>query len=288
MLPTPSTSHIAFDSIYEPAEDSYLLLDTLSSAAEILFLKDRFGLLKESAEGPFKPFNNQPSPLIAEIGTGSGVILAFLNANATAIFGRDDVLTLGTDVNSSACEATARTVRLAVGDASCKQRSLSIFSTGSVGACGVFSDALLADLSTPIRDGMIDVLVFNPPYVPTSHLPKLPQFEWASNTSADGGVIGSFEQESHLLSLSYAGGVDGMETTNRLLTQLPNVLHKYRGVAYLLLCAQNKPEDVKARVRGWGSGWAVETVSSSGKKGGWEKLQVIRIWRLGDETDGHS
>ena len=69
-----------------------------------------------------------------------------------------------------------------------------------------------------------------------------------------------------------------METTNRLLTQIPDVLSE-RGIAYVLLCAQNKPEDVKARIRAWEGEWRVETVGESGKKGGWEKLQIVRIWR---------
>ncbi|KAI9702031.1 MAG: S-adenosylmethionine-dependent methyltransferase [Candelina mexicana] len=280
MLPTPSTSHVSFDNIYEPAEDSYLLLDTLSSTAEKSFLKSRFGLPEVSAEGKSIPFNRVPAPLIADIGTGSGVILAFLTANARAIFGIENVLTIGTDLNSFACEATAKTVELAARGASDEQKTLSAFDDGNAGNCGFFTDALLADLSTPIRDGMIDLLVFNPPYVPTPELSELPQTELVSTSSADRGVVNFFKRDSHFLFLSYAGGFDGMETTNRVLTQLPNVLHKHRGVAYILLCAQNKPEEVKARVRGWGSDWAVETVSSSGKSGGWEKLHVIRIWRV--------
>lgn len=71
-----------------------------------------------------------------------------------------------------------------------------------------------------------------------------------------------------------------METTDRLLSQLSEILSPDRGVAYILLCAQNKPEEVKSRIKGWGTGWAVETVGTSGKKGGWEKLQIIRIWRI--------
>jgi release factor glutamine methyltransferase len=52
-------------------------------------------------------------------------------------------------------------------------------------------------------------------------------------------------------------------------------------VAYLLLCAQNKPEEVKDRIRGLEGGgrWRAETVGMSGKQAGWEKLQIVRIWR---------
>ena len=42
MLPTPSTSHVNYNRIYEPAEDSFLLLDTLASPSETTFLRIRF------------------------------------------------------------------------------------------------------------------------------------------------------------------------------------------------------------------------------------------------------
>ena len=89
-----------------------------------------------------------------------------------------------------------------------------------------------------------------------------------------------FERDSNLLALATDGGTDGMEVTNRLIAELPSLLSK-RGIAYVLLCAQNKPERVKQRIREWegGNQWMAETVESSGKTGGWEKLQIIRITR---------
>ena len=72
MLPTPSTSHVNYDQIYEPSEDSYLLLDTLSSPVEVDFLCPRFP-------------PGSPSPLVLEVGTGSGVVIAFVLANAERI-----------------------------------------------------------------------------------------------------------------------------------------------------------------------------------------------------------
>jgi release factor glutamine methyltransferase len=70
--------------------------------------------------------------------------------------------------------------------------------------------------------------------------------------------------------------------TNRMLEQVPEILSKGRGVAYVLLCAQNKPEVVKQRIKDWGSGWMAETVRASGKKAGWEKLVIVRIWKCAD------
>jgi len=250
MLPTPSTSHVDFERIYEPAEDSYLLLDTLSSESEKVFLQRRFG-----GDGIA---DVSPSPIVVEIGTGSGVVLAFVNAHASIIFNRTEVLTLGVDVNIRACEATQETIRIAA-----QEQTNPAHYIGNV----------VGDLSTPLRAGLVDVLIFNPPYVPTAELPELPASE-----SRDSVRSSQFEDDSHLLALSYAGGADGMETTNRLLDMLPETLSG-RGVAYILLCAQNKPEVVKAQIREWGEGWDVETVGSSGKKAGWEKLQIIRLWR---------
>src|SRR4051794_4126518 len=111
MLPTPSTSHIS-PSVYDPAEDSFLLLDTLSSSEEAGFLHTRFATPSPASETP-----PSSAPLILEVGTGSGVVLAFLTAHALRIFGRDDVLTIGTDVNPFACRDAVVTVRQAVEDA---------------------------------------------------------------------------------------------------------------------------------------------------------------------------
>lgn len=253
MLPTPETGHVPFERVYEPAEDSFLLLDTLSSETETEFLHTRFGILTTS-------------PIVAEIGTGSGVVLAFLNAHSQAIFGRSDILTIGIDVNSHACEATEQTVKIAAKGQSESQRSH-----------GQYLGNIVGDLTTPFRTGLVDVLVFNPPYVPTPDLPTLPLFGVSQHKT-------TFEEDSHFLALSYAGGADGMETTYRLLDLLPEVL-SWRGIAYILLGAQNKPEAVKDGIMLWGDDWTVETVGSSGKKAGWEKLQIIRISRTGAVID---
>jgi len=200
--------------------------------------------------------------LIIEIGTGSGVVISFINAHAEQIFGRADVFTAGVDVNRYACEATRETVRIAT-EEQVVQGKLH----------GIYLGSFTGDLTSPLGHEIVDVLVFNPPYVPTEDIPSLPP-------ALEGSAAPSYEDDSHLLSLSYAGGVDGMEITNKLLDTLPTILSRDRGCAYILLCAQNKPESVKQRIRNWGPEWRVETVGSSGKKAGWEKLQIIRIWRV--------
>ncbi|KAL8797692.1 MAG: hypothetical protein Q9195_000044 [Heterodermia aff. obscurata] len=248
MLPTPSTSHVNSDRIYEPAEDSFLLLDTISSPRESAFLAQRFA-------------HNPEVPLVLEVGTGSGVVLAFITAHALAILGRTDTLSIGVDINAFACTATSQTVLRA-----CRETTPAMY-----------LGCLSADLNSCLRHGIADIVVFNPPYVPTVELPRLPTGE-DSTLSAE---LDGFEEDSRLLSLSYSGGKDGMEVIDRLLDELPLILNKERGVAYILLCKQNKPESVVQRIKDWGRGWSVEAVGQSGKTGGWEKLQILRICRTG-------
>ncbi|GKZ33586.1 HemK methyltransferase member 2 [Aspergillus brasiliensis] len=273
MLPTPCTSHVSFDTIYEPSEDSYLFLDTLSSPTESAWLTNHFS-----------PATSSPSPLLLEVGSGSGVVLAFLTANSHHILGRTDVLALGTDVNRNACLATRQTVLKAIEE----QQQQSPSTNGSEilppgnRIKSLISSTLTSDLASPIRPHSIDILLFNPPYVPTPELPRIPS---SKDNEDDKGVSRSekFERESYFLSLTYAGGKDGMEITERLLADIPRVLSE-RGVAYVLLCAQNRPREVVERIQGWdidmeGSKWCAELVGSSGVQAGWEKLVIVRVWR---------
>ena len=265
MLPTPSTSHVDTDCIYEPAEDSYLLLDTLSSEDEAQFLTQRF-----AEHQPIGPHHGPDhSPLVLEVGTGSGVILAFVTAHAHAILGRADVIALGTDVNRFACKATKQTVAQACQATNAKD----------VHGSGFMLATMCADLTSSLRDGVVDLLIFNPPYVPSPAVPELQYLKPGTAIADTECTSRTFEEDSHLLQLSYDGGLDGIEVTNRLLECLPNVLNLARGTAYILLCAQNKPAEIMQRIREWGSGWSVSVVGRSGMKAGWEKLQIIRIWR---------
>ncbi|KAL2199543.1 methyltransferase domain-containing protein [Corynascus similis CBS 632.67] len=274
MLPTPSTSHVPYARVYEPAEDSFLLLDTLSSATETAFLAARFPSPSVSPQSPSE--NSQTgvaatitaTPLVLEVGPGSGVVLAFLTAHAEALFSRRDILTLGVDVNRFACAATSETVAKAVAEAE------------EVGN-GYHLGTAQGDLATAVRAGTVDVLVFNPPYVPTPELPPTAPIQQDEAQKGPSSATAAYEEDSRLLALSYAGGKDGMEVTDRLIEALPEVLSNL-GVAYLLLCAQNKPDEVKDRIRTrleGGGKWRAETVGTSGKQAGWEKLQIVRIWR---------
>lgn len=247
MLPTPDTSHVPYERVYEPAEDSFLLLDTLSSDSERAFLTGRF---------PGR------APLAVEVGTGSGVVLGFVNAHAQTIFGTRAVLTAGVDMNAYACRATVETVRRAEVD--------------NPASHATYLGSSMGDLTASLRAQSVDVLIFNPPYVPTSEMPLRPD-DFTPEQPGTSEKI-PFEHESYLLALSYAGGRDGMETTDRLISSLPDVLSP-RGCAYILFCAQNRPDEARLRIRELGPEWRVAMAGSSGKTAGREKLQVLRIWR---------
>ncbi|KAJ2860713.1 HemK methyltransferase member 2, partial [Coemansia asiatica] len=87
-LPTPDTSHLRnpkYASVYEPAEDTYLLLDALENdQAELQHLRPT---------------------ICVEIGSGSGCVSAFLGQ----VLAPHASLVLSTDINPAATEATRQT-----------------------------------------------------------------------------------------------------------------------------------------------------------------------------------
>ena len=307
MLPTPSTPHLAhYNTIYEPAEDSFLLLDTLSAPTEIAWLHSRFS-----------SHTHSPTPLVVEVGTGSGVVIAFLTAHARRIFG-SRVVSVGVDVNADACRATGETVERALregamgGEAAeggCEgrgkddgegadERDGEEKEKGRQGPA-VYLGGVCGDLTTSIRPGTVDVLVFNPPYVPTESVPELPTpllppppplpqsppHPASAAPSSRAAKEAHFTRSSHLLSLSYAGGAKGREVTDRFLAQVPAILSE-RGVCYVLLCQANGVEEVRGVVGDWQKGkgkregmWRTEIVGRSGRTAGWERLEVLRIWK---------
>ncbi|KFY26541.1 hypothetical protein V493_04024 [Pseudogymnoascus sp. VKM F-4281 (FW-2241)] len=190
MLPTPTTTHVPFTHIYEPAEDSYLLLDTFSSPPLTTLFRSLFPLTSPSSTSP------SPSPLILEIGTGSGVVLAFLTAHASTIFGRPDVLAWGIDINEHACRATEETVSVALREVAAGNESKGVKSGMYVGNC-------LGDLTTAVRTGSVDVLVFNPPYVPTEDVPVLREGDGDKDAPSDRDE--AYQRESRLLALNSEG-----------------------------------------------------------------------------------
>lgn len=92
----------------------------------------------------------------------------------------------------------------------------------------VLGNAILGDLVSPIYQrlrGEIDVLIFNPPYVPS----PVDEMEFRENDP---------------LPVSWAGGRDGREVLDRVLHEIPKLLSP-AGVFYLVVIEDNKPEELK-------------------------------------------
>ncbi|KAG8954457.1 hypothetical protein FRC04_011784 [Tulasnella sp. 424] len=216
MIPTPDLSHLTKDDyqhVYEPAEDTFILLDALEQDADYLkSLNPRFCL---------------------EIGSGSGCVLSFLGA----VLGSTSALYVGTDINIRAAQATMRT--------------------------GLQNKVSTSALVTSLYEGLerriehqVDLLVFNPPYVPT--------FEDEATMAQDGRDIAG----------AWAGGADGMAITDQLLKNVDRMLSP-SGVFYLVAVKQNDPEGICARMRGT---YGLEGEIVLKRRAGGELLHVLRAW----------
>lgn len=189
-MDTPIISHITFDDydhVYEPAQDSFLLLDALET--------DMNNILSQ------KPL------FCVEIGVGSGVILT-----ALAKLLKSTSHCLGIDISPYACKIAKK--------------------TSDINRVNI--DIANMDLLEGLRDNSVDLLIFNPPYVPSRTL------ETQENTNL----------ESHNMVVSnvsiigtWAGGVNGREVIDRVVCKLDQILAT-GGVFYLLLLKENRPNEI--------------------------------------------
>ncbi|EGV61362.1 S-adenosylmethionine-dependent methyltransferase [Yamadazyma tenuis] len=217
MLPTPILKDLDYDNVYEPSEDSFLLLDCFED--ENTFLSQKFGI---------------GSPIITEIGTGSGIVTSFLMKNILP-----NGFYVATDVNPHACVSSINTIRLNNPD------------SAKIDVCQM-------SLTTAILPHTIDILIFNPPYVPAEEVPEIPQQY----------------RDSRWLDLALLGGSDGMEVTWQLLDSLDSIISE-TGLAYILFCARNKPDLVKLEMEK--RMWVVDKIIE--RKAGWEVLSVLRFMK---------
>lgn len=83
----------------------------------------------------------------------------------------------------------------------------------------------------PVRTASIDILLFNPPYVPTSTEEMLLAQKTALDTSDE-------------LPAAWAGGIDGREICDAILPKIPSVLTYPYGVAYIVALQENDIDDM--------------------------------------------
>lgn len=190
-METPLTNHIKpeeYEFVYEPAEDSFLLLDALE--------KDL-------------PFLEKLNPFTClEIGSGSGIIITALSKRLKNCF------CLSSDINNRACLITKRT---------------SMHNNG-------FVEPLNMNFSDNLRENIVDVLIFNPPYVVTDN-DELSNLNFGNKSKVT---------DANLVQ-TWAGGVNGRIVIDALLEKLDGILSS-KGVFYLLVLKENKPEDIRLKL----------------------------------------
>uniref|UniRef100_A0A7N0UZ84 Methyltransferase small domain-containing protein n=1 Tax=Kalanchoe fedtschenkoi TaxID=63787 RepID=A0A7N0UZ84_KALFE len=203
----------AHPEVYEPCDDSFALVDALlSDSANIL--------------------SRNPT-LCLEIGSGSGYVITSLalilqeHRPPASHF-------IATDINPHALAATSQTLA----------------------AHGVTSaDLVQTDILNGMEDrltGKVDLLVVNPPYVPT------PEDEV--------GVEG--------LGSAWAGGENGRSVIDRILVVAERVLAA-DGWMYLVTLTENKPGEICRIMKGKGFGFRIVVQRSTVE----ESLHIIKFWR---------
>lgn len=217
MLPTPVLSHLQesdYDLVYEPAEDSFALLDALEQELPLLR-------------------SLHPLPFVLEIGSGTGIVSAFLQQS---VF--EHSLHLCTDNNHFACQTTQRTSAV-----------------NTSGSSTTSLDSVRTSLSHGLRLQNVNLIVFNPPYVPTCHS----------------------EIDSHrgTLTASWAGGRDGMSVTSEFISLAADLLAP-NGLFYLVAVARNRPEVIleAAKLVGLVGDMILQ------RRAGREKLVILRFSRI--------
>jgi release factor glutamine methyltransferase len=254
----PSLDHFnytEFSSLYEPAEDTYLLCDSLS---QDLFNNQQGEESMFSSSSSSSSLSSPPPPsLIVEIGSGSGTVSSHV-INLLSEHGDPRPITLCIDISPIACNATLRT-------ATANDKSKSLFAVEAV--C---SD-LLGSLHPRIK-GNVDLLIFNPPYVPTPDEEVLSQAKAHSlvqrmSSKSRLGMKSSIKSESstsshnsnvqveennneeereeedneEFLIASWAGGDRGRRVLDRALPQIAACLARPLGRAYIVLVDDNDP-----------------------------------------------
>lgn len=166
-----------FEFVYEPAEDTFLLLDALEK--DLPTLKDRVFVC-------------------LECGSGSGTVITALAKSLPP-----NILMIGTDINFRACQTSKKCARYH------NQSSIQIVNTD------------LAESLVDRLENKVDLLIFNPPYVPTS--------------------INETEANSiNKINLSWAGGSDGRQLIDKFLKDyVPRMLSMPDGVVYLVALDKN-------------------------------------------------
>lgn len=227
MAVTPDYFHCITDKrfrscVYEPEADTFLLLEALDKDAALL--------------------RSMRPRRCVEIGCGSGTVITHLQLVLSGLAGKEGAVSFvshpsggpwrpeyhAVDVNPVALEATqltwSKTLRPFCGDeAPCLH-----LHRGDL--FGPFMRETTGDVQEE-GDGVFDVVLFNPPYVPTS----VEELEAA-------GTQGDF------ITAAWCGGPRGRVVVDRFLSHLPRFLSA-SGVCYIVAIRENDVPEMVERIQ---------------------------------------
>ncbi|KAJ8765308.1 hypothetical protein K2173_012005 [Erythroxylum novogranatense] len=197
---------------------------------------DSFALVDALLADRTNLLEHQPS-ICMEIGCGSGYIITSL----VLILGQEvpGVYYIATDINPHAVKVTQETLN----------------------AHGVLAELVCMDIASGLEKrlaGKVDVMVVNPPYVPT------PEDEVSR-----GGIA-----------TAWAGGENGRSVIDRILPVAERLLSD-RGWLYMVTLTANDPKEIclLMRKKGYASRIIVQRSTEE------ESLQIIKFWCDSDIQD---
>ncbi|PWA71050.1 DNA methylase, N-6 adenine-specific, conserved site [Artemisia annua] len=191
---------------------------------------DSYALVDALLADRTKLLEHHPT-ICMEVGCGSGYVITSL----ALILGSEsqNAYYFATDVNPDATKVTRETLE----------------------AHGVNAELLTTNIASGIEkrlSGMVDLMVINPPYVPTPE-------EEVGNSG---------------ISAAWAGGENGRSVIDKILPVADNLLSE-KGWLYMLFLAENDPLQICLQMnkRGFGSKIIVQRSTEE------ETLHVIKFWR---------
>lgn len=167
--------------------------------------------------------------------SGSGCVITFLSTLLKSI---GPVFALATDINPHATRATQCTA----------MRNL------------VSVDSIMTSMCQGTRlEGKVDVLIFNPPYVPTDEI-----IHPSPNTVAD-----------NIIDAAFAGGPDGRYWIDVFFPQVHRLLSP-KGSFWLVTIEQNKPAELMNMAA---KNWGLKSKVTKSRKAGFEMLYILKFWK---------
>lgn len=201
-----------FENVYEPAEDTFLMLDALQN--DLTYLNER-------------------AFVCLECGSGSGTVItaiskSLVNPSSRSMF--------ATDINEEACKTTKKCADYH------KQHNIQVVRTD------------LAESLVDRLENEVDLLIFNPPYVPTA--------SDETNTKT-----------KNQIQLSWAGGESGRKLIDKFLTTyVTRLISKPHGVAYLVALEENNIRELLDLL----SNHSIRGTIVMERRAGFESLYIIK------------